>query len=90
MNEKIYLTVMGRNDRGIIAVVSAVLLAYDINICDITQKIMGDNFVLLMELESALRLNLPSLQQHMEESTSQYRMKFMLAHEDLFNTMHRV
>ncbi len=89
-NDKVFLTVIGRNDVGVIAAISATFLAYKISINDITQKILDDKFVLFMVLECRPDLNLKNLQKHLEETTRNFQLKFMLAHEELFNSMHRI
>jgi ACT domain-containing protein len=88
--EKVFLTVIGKNEAGVVAAVSQTLLAYKISIADITQKILDDKFVLFMILECRADLNIPNLQKHLEQSTRQFRLKFMIAHEELFNSMHRI
>lgn len=87
---KVYLTVIGRNDIGIIANITQTLLAYRISIHDITQKIVENNFVLFMVLECQKDLNVANLQKHLEQSTRQFSLKYMLAEEELFNSMHRI
>ena len=90
MTKQVYLTVIGRNDIGIIAAVSANLLSYRISIQDITQKILDDKFVLFMVLECQRDINVSNLQKHLEENTRNFALKIMLAQEDLFNSMHRI
>lgn len=88
--EKIFLTAIGKNEMGVVAAISETLLAYRISIADITQKILDDKFVLFMILEGKNDLNLANLQKHLEQSTRKFRIKFMIAHEELFNSMHRI
>ena len=90
MKQQVYLTIIGRNDVGIIASVSNCLLNYRISIQDITQKILDDKFVLFMVLECKSNLEVSNLQTHLEEAVRQFKVKIMLAQEDLFNSMHRI
>ena len=90
MKQHVYLTIIGKNDVGVIASVSNCLLNYRISIQDITQKILDEKFVLFMVLECKSHLDVPNLQTHLEEALRQFKVKIMLAQEDLFNSMHRI
>ena len=90
MKQQIYLTVIGKNEAGIIAAISTCLLNYRISIQDITQKILDDKFVLFMVLECRDSLDIPNLQVHLDEALRRFKVKVMLAQEDLFNSMHRI
>ena len=90
MKQQVYLTIIGKNDVGIIASVTNCLLNYRISIQDITQKILDDKFVLFMVLECESHLDVSNLQTHLEEAVRRFRVKIMLAQEDLFNSMHRI
>ena len=90
MKQHVYLTIIGKNEVGIIASISNCLLHYRISIQDITQKILDEKFVLFMVLECEPYLDVPNLQTHLEEAVRQFRVKIMLAQEDLFNSMHRI
>lgn len=88
--EKVFLTAIGKNEIGVVAAVSETLLAYRISIEDITQKILDDKFVLFMVLETPNGINISNLQKHLEQTTRKFRIKLMIAHEELFNSMHRI
>lgn len=90
MKEKIYLTVVGKNQLGIIATLSNNLQTFQLSINDITQKILDDKFVLFMELESRQGMDIQHLKQHLEQNTKNFKIQIMLAHENLFNAMHRI
>ena len=90
MNEKFFLTVIGRNEMGVIADISSILLSWRVSIADISQKIIESNFVLFMVLEAPVGLNIQDLQKQIEDGCSHHQMKVMLAHENLFNSMHRI
>ena len=90
MKQQVYLTIIGKNEVGIIASVSNCLLNYRISIQDITQKILDEKFVLFMVLECKSHLDIHNLQTHLEEAVRQFKVKIMLAQEDLFNSMHRI
>lgn len=90
MSNNIFLTAIGNNEPGIIATISATLVTYNISIADITQKILDDKFVVFMILEPSATLNIQNLETHLVEATKRYRVKITLAHENLFNAMHRI
>jgi predicted amino acid-binding ACT domain protein len=88
--ERIFITAIGNNDIGVVASLTATLLTYNIDIADVTQKILDDKFVLFMIVEAKQGTDLEELQKHLENATRKFRMKIMLAHENLFNAMHRI
>jgi predicted amino acid-binding ACT domain protein len=90
MKERIFLTSFGKDSTGIIATITATLLTYNINIADLTQKIIDDNFVLFMVLDCDTSSSIENLQKHLEQATSRFRLKIVLAHENLFNATHRI
>ncbi|MCO4781947.1 MAG: hypothetical protein KC646_06440 [Candidatus Cloacimonetes bacterium] len=90
MKEKIYLTVVGKNELGIIATLTNSLHTFQLSVNDITQKILDDKFVLFMELESKQSMEIQHLKEHLEHNTKNFKLQIMLAHENLFNAMHRI
>lgn len=84
------VTVTGNDKRGIIAKVSGFLSEKDINIEDISQTILGDQFAMIMIVETADKADFAALADEMEELGRKIGMNVRLQHEGLFNAMHNV
>jgi ACT domain-containing protein len=86
-----FITVIGRDQKGIVAQISNLLYKNDINIEDISQKIMEGVFVMTMLVDiSGYRKPLTTLVANLEAIGSSMGLKIQLQHENLFKTMHRV
>lgn len=85
------VTVLGPDQIGIIAAVSAVLAKNNVNILDISQTIMQDIFVmvLLADLEGAA-VDLLDLKEQLVKKGDELKVKIDLQHENIFNFMHRI
>ena len=88
---KAVVTVTGTDRKGIIAQVSAFLSAKDINILDISQTIMGDQFAMVMLVDATdCKEDFASLSAEAAEVGKKIGMTVRLQHEDIFNAMHTV
>ncbi|MCK5630774.1 MAG: ACT domain-containing protein [Nanoarchaeota archaeon] len=92
MNKELsFITVIGEDQKGIVAKVSDLLYRYDINIEDITQKIMDGYFVMTMLVDvKDSKVALEKVRSELEEIGTQMKLKIQLQHEDIFKVMHRV
>lgn len=85
------VSVIGKDKKGIIARISTALYNNNINILDISQTIMQNEFftmVMMVELpisQTIDRINAP-LQLIAEELGVEVRIQ----HEDIFNSMHKI
>ena len=88
---KAFITVLGRDRRGIIAAVSAKLLENGVNILDITQTILHGNFtmIMLVELEDE-SVTIDSLSAALEETAAELSMVIHVQREDIFSAMNRI
>lgn len=85
------VTVTGKDNKGIIAKVSAFLSEKGANIEDISQTIMGEYFAMIMIVDlSETKQELAALAQECAEMGRQIGMAIYLQHEDIFNAMHSV
>ncbi len=88
---KAVVTVTGTDRKGIIAQVSAFLCEKEINILDISQTIMGDQFAMIMLVDaSECKEDLATLSAEVAEMGKRIGMSVRLQHEDIFNAMHTV
>ncbi|MBE6345025.1 MAG: ACT domain-containing protein [Spirochaetaceae bacterium] len=85
------ITVVGTDQVGIIAKVSAFLSSHSINIADISQTILSGNFVMMMmvDLESS-DVPLELLRKEMDQLGEQLNVEINIMHEKVFSAMHRI
>ena len=88
---KAIVTVIGKDKPGIIAKVSTALAENQVNIEDISQTLMQENFTMLMlcDLASSL-LPLAKLQATLVELGKEIGVSIHVQHEDIFNAMHKI
>lgn len=88
---KAIVTVVGKDQVGIIAAVCTYLANNNINILDIRQTVMQGYFTMMMLVDvSGSTLPLAELSQVMEEVGKEMNLHIRLQREDIFNAMHRV
>ena len=88
---KAIVTVIGQDRPGIIAKVSTALAKSKVNIEDISQTLMQDNFTMLMlcDLENAT-LSLKELKESLVKVGQEIGVSIHVQHEDIFNAMHKI
>jgi ACT domain-containing protein len=89
--ELLFITVIGQDRKGIVARISDCLYKNDINIEDISQKIIGTYFVMMMLVdikESASQID--EVRKALEEIGRDLCVQIQIQHEDIFKMMHRV
>ena len=85
------VTVTGKDNKGIIAKVSAFLSEKGANIEDISQTIMGEYFAMIMIVDlSETKQELSALSAECSEMGKKIGMAIYMQHEDVFNAMHNV
>ena len=85
------VTVTGKDNKGIIAKVSAFLSEKGANIEDISQTIMGEYFAMIMIVDmSEAKAELSVIAKDCAELGKQIGMSIYLQHEDIFNAMHSI
>jgi len=85
------ITVLGRDQIGIIAWVSGRLAEHSVNILDISQTILNEFFTMIMvvDLEPA-NLELVALSRMLEDQGRDKGIQVKVQHEDIFTFMHRI
>jgi ACT domain-containing protein len=89
--EQIFITVIGKDQKGIIARISNAVFEHNINIEDLNQKIMGSYFVMTMLADitdSPITIN--QLKKELLAIEDEMDLKIQIQHENIFKTMHRV
>lgn len=88
---KTILTVIGKDQTGIIAGVSQKLYELNINILDVTQTIMGDYFTMIMLLDlSKIEVSFEDAKKALIEVGNKLNVKVNIQREEIFATMHRL
>ena len=88
---KAIVTVIGKDKTGIISAVSTALADININIEDISQTVLQDNFVMIMLVDvEKSDVPLDVLCEQLQKSVGALGVTVHVQHEDLFRSMHRV
>ena len=88
---KAIVTVVGKDQVGIIAAVCCSLAEYNVNVLDISQTVMQGFFTMMMVVDvSASTIPLAELAQQVEEKGKEMNLSIRLQREDIFEAMHRV
>ena len=89
--ERVFVVVIGVDQKGIIARVSTLLFEQGANIEDVQQKIMDGTFVMTMLVDvSQCKVNLAGLRQSLEELGKSMGLTVMVHNEAVVKAMHRV
>lgn len=88
---RLILTSFGLNQAGVVAKITHCLAEANCDIHDISQKLMGDFFTMIMiiDLTNATK-DLNGLQQVLNGIADDLKIKIYVQHEDLFKKMHRI
>ena len=85
------VTVTGSDKRGIIAKVSNFLFEHNINIEDVSQTILGDQFAMIMLVDtSESRETFSAVSFELARLGSEIGVTVRLQHADIFDAMHNV
>jgi len=85
------VTVIGKDRVGIIARVCTLLSQRGVNVLDISQTILQDNFTMTMLVDAAgATLPFADLVTELEEIGREMELVIHAQREDIFNAMHRI
>ena len=88
---KAIVTVVGKDQVGIIAAGCVKLAEFNVNVLDISQTVMQGYFTMMMAVDaSASHLPLAELVDVMEQMGKEKGLSIRLQREDIFEAMHRV
>jgi len=88
---RVVFSVVGQDQKGIIAKVTAILADNDVNILDISQTIMQGFFTMVMVVDITDYIgDIESLSMQFRHLEEEMGLKIRLQHEDIFNFMHRI
>jgi len=88
---KAIVTVIGKDKIGIIAQVSAVLAENMVNILDISQTILQDNFTMIMLVDlSKMKISFAELSNRLADKGKTIGLQIRIQREEVFKAMHQV
>ena len=88
---KAIVTVVGKDQVGIIAAVCVKLAEFNVNVLDISQTVMQGYFTMMMVVDvSEATLPLAEMVVLMEEMGKERNLAIRLQREDIFEAMHRI
>jgi len=92
MNKELsFITVMGRDQKGIVANISGLLYKNGINIEDINQKVIEGVFVMTMLVDlKGYKLPIKKLSERLDRIADRMNLKIQVQHENIFKMMHRI
>ncbi|KAB7669338.1 ACT domain-containing protein [Bacillus sp. B1-b2] len=84
------VSVIGKDQVGIISKVTTILSNNNINILDISQTILQDFFTMMMLVDISDKENLDELRKQLDELSNELHLKINIQLEEIFQSMHRV
>ena len=88
---KAIVTVVGKDQVGIIAAVCNKLAQYNVNVLDISQTVMQGYFTMMMVVDvDGCNVPLAQLCEKMEQAGQERNLSIRVQREDIFEAMHRI
>ena len=85
------VTVIGKDQVGIIAGVCSLLSGQNINILDISQTILQEYFTMIMLVDTSdCKLSFSEISQLLRDKGENMQMSIRIQREDIFEAMHRI
>jgi len=84
------ISVVGKDCPGILAYVANECAQRNINIVDVTQKVLHDLFTMIMIVEIPEELNNSNVMNEFEKLGDERNLKIHVMHEDIFKAMHTI
>ena len=88
---KAILTIIGKDRPGIIYQVSEGLYKYNINILDMSQTIMEDKFVAMINIDLAkAKAEFDEITESFDKLSKETKLEIRIQNEEVFDVMHRI
>ena len=88
---RVVVTVVGKDRKGIIAAVSGALADWEVNILDISQTILLEFFTMIMIVDMTdATVNFSELREKLGVLGQKYGVVISCQHEEIFQYMHRI
>lgn len=88
--QRAVITVVGKDQVGIIAKVTTALANNQLNVLDISQTILQDFFTMMMIVDLSRAEDLEKLQTDLEQIEQTMQLQIDMQREDVFQSMHRI
>lgn len=88
---KAVISVLGKDKKGILALVASECAKVDANIIEVTQNIMQGDFAMIMMIDmSEINIEFKDFVEDMAKLGDLNNLKIHVMHEDIFNSMHKI
>ncbi len=88
---KAVISVIGKDNVGIVALVSAKCAELGANIIDISQSVLSEYFAMIMLIDiKALQVEFTEFVDTMDQLGKANNLEIHAMHEDIFNSMHKI
>ena len=85
------ITVIGKDNVGILHQVSGVCAKYQANVLEVTQSVLQDMFAMIMMVDiTAMTTDFTQLSDELNSLGETLGLSIHAMHEDIFNAMHRI
>ena len=85
------ITVIGKDNVGILHKVSGVCAEYQANVLEVTQSVLQDMFAMIMMVDiTKMTANFAKLSDQLTALGEKLGLSVHCMHEDIFNAMHRI
>ena len=85
------ITVIGKDNVGILHQVSGVCAKYQANVLEVTQSVLQDMFAMIMMVDiTAMTTNFTQLSDELNSLGETLGLSIHAMHEDIFNSMHKI
>ena len=89
---KLVVTIVGRDQVGIVAMVSGILAEQRVNIMNVNQNIMDGffNMVMIAEMPDDAEIRLKDLQEMLRKKGEESGLEIKGQHQEIFQVMHSI
>ena len=88
---KAILTIIGKDRPGIIYSVTKILYEYNINILDMSQTIMEDKFVAMLNIDlTGTNAKFNDITETFDSLSEETKLEIRIQNEELIDVMHRI
>lgn len=85
------ITVIGKDNVGILHKVSGVCANYRANVLEVTQSVLQDMFAMIMMVDiTGMTADFTKLSDELSALGNELGLSIHTMHEDIFNAMHRI
>ena len=85
------VSVIGKDQVGIIANVCSLLSSHQVNVLDISQTVLQEYFTMVMLVDlSACTASIGEMSDLLEQAGREQGLSIRIQREDIFNAMHRI